>query len=258
MTGPDIEALRERFLAYAEAFATREPGQEAHYRLKIEHSLRVLALAQEIARQERLDTDTAELTAMAALFHDTGRFPQLRQYRTFSDQLSENHARLGVRALLENGLLEGLVPVQRRVILGAVFLHNARSLPERLPEPLSAVTRAVRDADKLDIIPLLLEHLENAPVLDPVVCLGVTRDPVRYSPALLEDLEQGRLASYSQIRYENDLRLLAAGWTYDLNYPASRRIFIRQGLLERLFRTLPPEERLLRLRLRIEADLQKS
>jgi len=229
VTGPDIEALRERFLAYAEAFATREPGQEAHYRLKIEHSLRVLGLAQEIARQERLAPDTAELTAMAALFHDTGRFPQLRQYRTFSDQLSENHARLGVRAL-----------------------------PERLPEPLSAVTRAVRDADKLDIIPLLLEHLENAPVLDPVVCLGVTRDPVRYSPALLEDLEQGRLASYSQIRYENDLRLLAAGWTYDLNYTASRRIFIRQGLLERLFRTLPPEERLLRLRLRIEADLQKS
>jgi len=75
VTGPDIEALRERFLAYAEAFATREPGQEAHYRLKIEHSLRVLGLAQEIARQERLAPDTAELTAMAALFHDTGRFP---------------------------------------------------------------------------------------------------------------------------------------------------------------------------------------
>lgn len=255
---PDIAALRGRFLAYAEAFAAQEPGQADHYRLKIEHSLRVLALAQDIARQERMAPDLAELTAQAALFHDTGRFPQLRQYRTFSDRHSENHALLGVRALLGNGLLEGLVPAQRRVILGAVFLHNVRSMPERLPEPLAAVTRAVRDADKLDIVPTLLDHLESAPELDPVVCLGVAREPGRYNPALLENLERRQLASYDQLQYENDLRLLAAGWTYDLNFAASRRIFADQGLLERLFRTLPPEERLLRLRRQIETDLHAS
>ena len=59
MTRPDLDVLRGRFLAYAQAFAAEDPGQESLYRLKIEHTLRVLALAQEISREERMDRDAA-------------------------------------------------------------------------------------------------------------------------------------------------------------------------------------------------------
>lgn len=257
MTRPDLDVLRGRFLAYAQAFAAEDPGQESLYRLKIEHTLRVLALAQEISREERMDRDAAELAAMAALFHDTGRFRQLRQYRTFSDRQSENHARLGVRALLGNGLLAGMAPARRGVILGAVFLHNVRSLPERLPEPLRSVTMAVRDADKLDIVPVLMGHLETAVELDPVVCLGVTRAPGRYTAAILDDLEQGHTSRYDQLHFENDLRLLVSGWIYDLNYAASRRIYAREGLLERVLAPLPADPRIQNLRRQLEERLHR-
>ncbi len=255
MSVPDLGVLRGRFLDYAESFIAADPGQDAHYRLKTGHTLRVLTLAQEIAREERMDPDTADLTAMAALFHDTGRYRQIQKYRTFVDRVSENHARLGVRALLADGLLAGLPPARRGVVLGAVFLHNVRSLPERLPPVLRAVTMAVRDADKLDIVPVLLEHLETAPELDPVICMNVTRAPGRYTPEILDDLEQGRTAEYSRLRFENDMRLLVASWIYDLNYPAARRIYARRGLLERVLAPLPDDERLQSLRRRLEQAL---
>ncbi len=254
-TPPDLETLVARFQAYAGGFRTGEPDQDYHFQLKVEHTLRVLDLARRIAAEERMAPDLARLVALAALFHDAGRFLQYARYRTFSDRHSANHARLGITALLRHNLLEGLDRDTRRVVLGAVFLHNVRSLAPNLRQPLDAVTRAVRDADKLDIYPVMIAHMDGSKPLDPVVSLGVVRDPRRYSEALVAELEHRRLASYENMRYQNDFRLLTAGWIYDLNYATSRRILAQKGYLERMFQDLPQDERLAALRRQILGDL---
>ena len=254
---PSIETLVRRFQDYASGFASADPDRDYHFRLKTEHTLRVLDFARTIAREERIRPDTARLTEIAALFHDAGRFEQFARHGTFNDRASCNHARMGVTVLLRDGLLEGLDPAERRVVLGAVFLHNVRALPPRLREPLGAVTRAVRDADKLDIYPVMLSHLDGDKPLDPVVCMGVQRSPGRYSDAIVNQLEREQLANYSDMRFENDFRLLLLGWVFDLNYATSRRILDQSGQLERVFRELPQDDRLLAVRKRIEANLRR-
>lgn len=255
---PSIETLVRRFRDYASGFESGDPGHDYHFRLKSEHTLRVLDFARTIAREERMGPDTARLAEIAALFHDAGRFEQFARHGTFNDRASCNHARMGVTVLLRDGLLEGLDPAERRMVLGAVFLHNVRTLPPRLREPLGVVTRVVRDADKLDIYPILLTQLNSAKPLDPVVCMGVERHPDRYTDAIVEQLERRQVANYKDMHYENDFRLLVAGWVYDLNYAASRHILDQRGHLESIFNELPGDPRLLALKDRLIHHLRRS
>jgi len=48
------------------------------------------------------DLIIAETTA---LFHDLGRFKQFKDYGTFNDMLSEDHARLGLREMAAHKVL---------------------------------------------------------------------------------------------------------------------------------------------------------
>ena len=51
---------------------------------------------------------TAGLALLCALFHDIGRFEQLKQYDTFLDHKSVDHASLSCRVLRENHVLDRL------------------------------------------------------------------------------------------------------------------------------------------------------
>jgi hypothetical protein len=103
----------------------------------------------------------------------------------------------------------------------------------------------------------MLSHLDGDEPLDPVVCLGVARDPDRYSEAIIGQLERGRLANYADMRFANDFRLLLRGWVFDLNYATARRILDQSGHLSRIFRELPRDERMLTLRKRIEEQVRR-
>ncbi|MDD4952731.1 MAG: HD domain-containing protein, partial [Desulfovibrionaceae bacterium] len=225
-------------------------------RLKEQHSLRVLDQAQGITRACGFDLETAYLTHAAALFHDAGRFPQYAEYKTFSDADSENHARLGVRTLLRSDLLRGLSKKARRVIIGAVALHNVHRLPADLNPTLDKVTRVVRDSDKLDIIPVILEHLGGDRPLNPVVVLGLEDDAERYSPEILAQVMRRELAEYRLMRWANDFRLLLISWVYDLNHAWARRALLERGLLDRLFQGLPGDRAVSALRDQVNQDLK--
>ncbi|MGE4551664.1 MAG: HD domain-containing protein, partial [Desulfovibrionaceae bacterium] len=224
MATPGFEELTRRFLAFAEPYKTGEPDDRANVRLKIDHTLRVTALAQTIAAESALPEPAARLSAVAALFHDTGRFPQYARWRTFQDAKSADHARLSLEALARGPLLDGLPRRERGVVLAAVRLHNRRALPSNLRPPLDHVARVVRDADKLDIMAVLLAHLDADAPRNNVVLLGLASDPARWTPACLDALARRRNVDYASMRYTNDFRLLMASWIYDLGYPASARL----------------------------------
>ena len=130
----------------------------ANVQLKIDHTMRVLEFARQIAGPKGRAAGLRELAELAALFHDVGRFPQYARYRTFHDQMSVNHAYQGVVTLKQHRVLEDLPAAGRRLVLGAVALHNRRSLPRGLPRELKDITQMVRDADKLDIFQVMLAH----------------------------------------------------------------------------------------------------
>ena len=241
---PDTRALAEHiraFTAYARAFYTADPADDQHLDLKITHSRNVLGHACAIARAERVFTEDSGLGAalkLAGLYHDLGRFPQYARYKTFSDPQSVNHAHLSVRELKRTGLLAGEDRRVQRLALAAIVTHNRVALPRTLERDALAVSLAVRDADKLDIMRIMAEHLTADGPPDPVVVLQAEKSP-RVSPAILRAVMARRLALYKDLRTTTDFTLLVCAWLYDCNYAWSRREAVASGFLARLVASLP-------------------
>ncbi len=259
---PPLDRLTDRFLAYSRAFLQGAGEDLENVQLKIDHSLRVLELSQEITARESITGPVAALCHAAALVHDTGRFPQYAKFGSFSDATTENHARLGLHALVRSGpgraLLEGCSPRARGVILGAVFLHNVRTLDKPLSQPLDTVVRVVRDSDKLDILPVLLSYLDDdGRPANKVVTLGTRQEPDAYSPELVEQVMVRGIVDYRRMRYGNDFKLLTVSWVYGLEFPTSARLLRERGHLQAILDSLPATPDLDRMRGQVLADLDR-
>lgn len=232
-----------RFQAFVDRFLTGEATDDARVNLKREHSLKVLAEAGMLTRRLGLDPDHARLIHVAALFHDIGRFPQYAAYKTFRDAASVNHGRLGGATLRREGLIADLPQASRALIYGAIVMHNRFALPAAVtavPEsPLALASHVVRDADKLDILRVMVEHFEADGGSDEVVTMALPDRPDTYARSLVEPLLSGRVARYTDMGCQNDLRLLLISWVYGFRFPAAREEAFTRGLIDRLFAGLP-------------------
>jgi uncharacterized protein len=100
-----------------------------------DHVLRVLALAERLAREEGADL---EIVRTATLLHDVARGK--------ADRLTTDHAQAG--AELARQLLEGQPSDKVEAVVHAIAAHRFRSAPA--PQTLEA--KVLHDADKLDAI----------------------------------------------------------------------------------------------------------
>jgi HD superfamily phosphohydrolase YqeK len=98
-----------------------------------------------------LDEHMRELAHICAVFHDVGRFEQIRRYNTFLDYYSVDHADLGCQVLEEEKFLEGYTKAEQKMILTAIRNHNKFAIEEGLDEDTLLLCKLIRDADKCDI-----------------------------------------------------------------------------------------------------------
>lgn len=220
----------------------REPDAEAQRNLDLKelHTRKVWEAARLIAAG---GSDRRPFLAeTAALFHDLGRFPQYREYRTFRDSESVNHAHLSVQIVVQHGLLESLPQEEQDCVLSAVRLHNVFRVPEGLPAAHADLLKIVRDADKLDIWRVFREYYEAPPEKQAsAAALGLPDEP-GCSPPVLETLQAGQLVSLDQLRTLNDFKLLQLSWVYDINFPATLALIKERSLIEGIAATLPPDQ----------------
>ena len=249
-----VRAVAARFEDFADPYLSAA-GDAFAYRLKVDHTMRVLALAEAIVEAEKLPEPVALACRLAALMHDVGRFPQYRQYRTFRDAVSANHAALSVQHALREKLLADAPTDIRRLVLGAVYLHNKRTLPTLASPELDAVARVVRDSDKLDIYQIMIDHFSQKDPEHPEVALDVQDDPQAYSPKVMEAVLRRIPGDYKDIVYINDFKLMVIGWLYDLNFTASCRLLEKRGYLETLFAGLPTDPLIATFRQHVRTDL---
>jgi hypothetical protein len=232
-----------------------EPGDDFVYQLKIEHTQHVAAFATDIAAASHVPERVAVATRIAALLHDVGRFPQYKQYRTFRDADSANHAALSIRNVLRQKMLDGAPKDIRRLVLAAVYLHNKKALPDTLPAETLATARIVRDSDKLDIYRVMLAHFNMEKDEHPEVMLNVKPHPTAYSKAILDSLMRREVGDYRSIVWMNDIKLMGAAWLYDLNFRRSCEILQERGYINYFFATLPDDPEVLAARRQVESDL---
>ncbi|TVQ99379.1 MAG: HD domain-containing protein [Desulfovibrionales bacterium] len=245
MTSMD-EAVQD-LVAFAQGLFPGDPLHHANMALKLDHCLRVFHEAEAITAAENLSSVTTRRALWAALFHDVGRFEQYVVYKTFDDRKSTDHGRLGSRTLKRHGLLDRLDAQDGKAVRMAVVLHNKRFLPTALPAWVLHPVQVVRDADKLDILLIMLDHLRPGGEHNPVVTLGLCDEPDNCSSELVDQILDGELGDYAKMRTLNDFRLLLCSWVHDLNYSATRQAIRQRGYLTELLSGLPDTPKIRRI-----------
>jgi hypothetical protein len=241
---------------FGESHLTGEENNDFHIRLKLDHSMRVLDNGLEIIEREGIAGRTGELAAMATLYHDIGRFPQFRQYQTFRDVDSVNHGRMGVLTLRKLDLPDGFTDAEWRLIRAAVGQHNVKELNPCLNGNLGTMVKVTRDADKIDIFDVILEHLAKPHSPDRMIIHKLEEHPTKYTPEVFRTVMSGGSCDYTRLRYDKDFLLLLASWAFSLNYGTSARLLLRRGLPDRTFELLPETEEIGELKKKVFHHLE--
>jgi hypothetical protein len=250
-----LAGMRAGFVQIAGEYAERLGQRREHIVLKRDHSLRVHALAAKIVARESISGPGPYLAA--ALVHDIGRFSQFERFGTYRDDESVDHGDEGADFLRRGDFLDALDPPVRECVIEAVRLHNKREIPLGLDPLTRSLCAVVRDADKLDIVRVILSRLGAAGPADGVVTLGLVDEPKAWTEAIVEIVAGGESPAYGDLRYINDFKLLLASWGPKLVHRASRRIFAQRGYLDSLFALLPRTDRFAGLKARLAVGLDR-
>jgi len=246
--GSDLDRLRGWFEQYTRTFFLDDASGQKNIDLKIEHTRCVCSIIVNIAAGQSLSMNQTLIAETAALFHDVGRFPQYKKYRTFRDSVSVNHGKLGAEILAEEGILGDLPSDEQTSIMNAVRFHNAVSLPSLDSRDDLLFLKMVRDADKLDIWRIFLGFYEGDPVdVASESGLGLPDLP-EYSDLVIADIRQKRTALMKNLRTLNDFKLMQMSWVYDLNFKSSLRLMAERNYINRLADLLPATDEIAAVR----------
>ncbi|SDG17291.1 HD domain-containing protein [Methanolobus vulcani] len=237
-----FDELKTWFHNYVRSFYTDDSFIQQNVILKEEHSIRVCENASLIAASEKLDNNNYFLALTIALLHDVGRFEQISKYRTFKDSESENHAVLSVKVLKSAGILSNLPGNEQNIILLAIVNHNKFQIKGNLDEITLFHAKLIRDADKLDIYKVMLEHQnqkdkKSNPALDMEL-----PDKHEYSPKLVEEIFENKIASIEHVKTCNDMNLTRLAWLFDLNFRETFLLVKEREFIDKLIAILPQNE----------------
>lgn len=224
----DFKWHLHQFQQYTQDYSPQDPL----IRLKLIHTMQVVDNMKRLLQEEQIPVQWHEAALLCALYHDLGRFEQIRQYHTFIDAKSIPHADLSVSELKKKGFLEDRNPQEQQAILDAIAWHSLLELPASIPDAeTETLARLIRDADKLDIFRVFAtEDAQNAAEkpLEEILQESVT-------PAVSAALRAHRSVRKEDRKTSLDIWMTFLGFFYDFNYPASLQLALQQGWYRKVF-----------------------
>lgn len=243
----DRKKMADVFAKYTSAYNI----SDEKISLKVKHTYRVAALCDRIARSLKLSDYDTDLAWAAGLVHDVGRFEQIRNFGTFSDADSIDHAHYAVNILFDNGKLadyfgDGNPCVYKyieeggtgtkdgyesfNIIKKAIWNHSTYRIEEGLGERTVLFCNIIRDADKLDIFKVVndtpLESMYN-----------IDKNEIPYSEISSEVMQALREKHAVLRNLKKTPADYMAGYialVFELVFPESFRIAKEQGYLENI------------------------
>ncbi len=212
MTRDLLETLTRRYHAYVDTFRSADGTLLPMSQLKLDHTLQVVEGAKLIMAGEAWLESACVVGEACALLHDVGRYSQLKEFGTFQDARSIDHAFRGVEVIEAERLLDGLAEADRKRVLTSVALHNKKSVPATLGSETADLVHLVRDADKLDIFRVLEAAIADGSLeRNPEIAwdLQVKGAP---SPEVVAAVSRGLPVSYAWIKTLSDFVLIQVGW----------------------------------------------
>lgn len=238
MTKEELHFYKDWFNNYCRSFYTTSADEQKSITLKEIHTEKVCENIIKISESLSMTKDKIALAECIALFHDVGRFPQLQKYRTFRDSISVNHGVFGSDVLSESHILQRLPEREQKIILQSVKYHNTFKISDVKGDEQSHFLRLIRDADKLDIWRIFIEHYENIEDMGSAAGLGLPNTSA-YSSSLLKSIYRNEMISLSSVSNLNDYKLLQLSWIFDLNFKLSFELFSERDYLKRILSKLP-------------------
>jgi len=238
----NLHYLKKWFTAFTKTTDSDDDALCRNFDIKREHTRRVTGEIMSLGTRLGLTEEELILAEIIALLHDTGRFEQYRKYNTFSDAKSENHAELGIRIIEKHNLLKDISPEAARLIIGAIRYHNRPLLPAEEAGSCLFWSRLIRDADKLDILRVITSYYHRTDEEQNVALELELPDTTGISDAVYNSLMRQEIVNIRDVRNLNDIKLLQAGWVYDINFlPALEEIKKRNytGLLKSALPSMP-------------------
>lgn len=229
----------QAFADYVKNYNVEDPK----VKLKIDHTYRVAGFCQKIAASLELSQEEVDLAWFCGLLHDVGRFEQLRNYGTFIDAQSIDHAIYGAEILFDQGRIRDYVEdcSEDDFIRKVVSCHSAYRIPEEYDERTVLFANILRDADKVDILRVNVETpLEEI--------YNVSTDILRnesVTPEVLQAFQEGHTVLRALKRTAVDNVVGHISLVYELVFPISLHMVAEQGYLDRLmdFQSENPETR---------------
>ncbi len=227
--------MNENFDAFDE-YAMKFDFEEDAIRRKYEHSYRVMRESDAIVYFLGLEEDDSYLACMIGLLHDIGRFIQWRDYHTFSDRNSIDHAKLGAKILFDEGLIKkfNLDKNDYNLVRSAIENHGACKLNEKdLDEKTLLHSKIIRDADKIDI----LYQFSN-----PKILKLEEEDNNDISEKVKDDFYNHKSIFKDDVKNRNDETLMKIGIVFDLNFEYSKSTILEHEYLNRMLEYLNNKE----------------
>lgn len=211
----------EEFLKYVDKY----DNNDKEILLKKRHTLRVMELSEEIAKSLNLSEEDVELTKLCGLLHDIGRFTQIRDFNTYNDLVSLDHGDLGAEILKKDNYINKFTNKNQDNIIKVVKYHNKYRVPKTLSEKNRLLTKIVRDADKIDILFLLV----NKETYNNIEYTSVSKE-------VYNDILNKRLVRNVNVKTEADEIVREIANIFDISYKKSFKIIKERDYVNKIFK----------------------
>jgi putative nucleotidyltransferase with HDIG domain len=235
----NLHDLKNWFIAYVHTFKYSDPELQRNIDIKKEHTEKVIEEIINIGKQLGLNDNELNLAEIIALFHDIGRFEQYDRYKTFSDHKSENHAELGIKILTKYNVFRNVNKETQNLILCSIRYHNLASLPVKETEKCLFYSRLIRDADKLDILKVVTDYYHRKNGRRNVALELELPDSPGISEEVYNALMNREIVDIKYVKNINDIKLLQAGWIYDINFKPTFESIKNRKFVEKIRAVLP-------------------
>lgn len=214
-----MDAMKS-FLAYADRYDRNNSKVE----LKIVHTKAVTVVTERLAAALKLPEHSRRLAYLCAVYHDIGRFEQLKRYDTFLDNKSIDHADLGCEILTKERLLDGLSAREQTMVLAAVRNHNKFRIEEELDAETVLLCKLIRDADKCDIFRVFATEDSRDTTGQPPE--GVAGETI--SDAVFDSIMAHRCVQRDDRETGLDIWVSFLAFFFDLNFQESLRFLMEE------------------------------
>ena len=237
-----VNNLNKWFDSYCDSFKGLTAEQENNFNIKREHSKRVADFSVRLADKLDFSFEEQKLAYFIGLFHDIGRFKQLKEFNTFNDAKSVDHAEYSVEVLNDEGAFDKFKIEEKDLIGTAIQNHNKLKLPEKLPEHELKFAKLIRDADKIDILKVLTEYYSKRNGIANHTLTWELPKGSTVSKAVAKEILDEKLVSKNNVVSEIDVKIMQMSWVYDFNYRHSIEYLLKNRFLETIYNTLPKND----------------